>query len=273
MEEISVRVVCVQLLPVYKDPAATMIKAAEMLTKVTAADVIILPEMAFPGYTFDNIDDIRPFLEEPNESFPTFCWCRDQARLYHSYVVCGYPEQAADGFFNSQMVVSPDGLLVKNYRKHFLYVTDKSWSSPGSEFSTVEVRIRNRSVRLGLGICMDINPCEFTAPFEAYELATHWKETKADLMVFSTNWTRSRSDEKAEDLINYWALRLSPILEDAQKTAYFLAADRIGTEKGTSFMGSSCIIQTRPPKLLARLDTDSEGILQRSLNLTVCREA
>lgn len=272
MEEVTVKVVCVQVEPVYKDPAATMAKVTKLLVPVISADVILLPEMAFPGYTFDNAEDIQPYLEEPNERFPTFRWCQSEAQRTHSYVVCGYPETAPDGLFNSQMVISPEGTLVTNYRKHFLYMLDKTWAQAGGEFSTVEIRIHGKKVRLGLGICMDINPCEFTAPFEDYELATHWKVSQADLMAFSTNWTSSRPDEDPKQLINYWALRLTPVLEDAHKAAFFLAADRVGSEKGTAFMGSSCIVQTRPPKLLASLDKTSEGLLQRSVVLTLCRE-
>lgn len=272
MEELTVNLVAVQVSPVHKDPAATMTRASELLSAVTAADVIVLPEMAFPGYTFDSPDDIRPYLEQPNEEFPTFRWCQTEARRTHSYVVCGYPETHPDGLFNSQMVVSPEGTLVSNYRKHHLYELDKPWAQEGAEFLTVDIRIRGKRVRLGQGICMDINPYEFTAPFEAYELASHWKRSNADIMAFSTNWTSSRPEETTKELINYWALRLTPVLEDAQKPAFFVAADRVGSERGTTFMGGSCVIQSRPPKLLVSLDKTSEAVIQRSVVLTVCRE-
>lgn len=37
-------------------------------------------------------------------------------------------------------------------------------------------------------------------------------------------------------------MRLSPILTNQNKTIYFIAADRVGDEEGTSYMGGSCIL-------------------------------
>ena len=267
MEEFSVTLVAVQLSPVHKDPVASMTRATELLQTVTTADVMVLPEMAFPGYIFRSEEDIRPFLEQPNAQFPTFRWCQSEARRTHSYVVCGYPETAADGLFNSQMVVSPEGTLVGNYRKHNLYRMDKSWAQAGSEFSTLDISIRGRRVRLGLGICRDIKPYDDSAPAEVCELATHWKRTGADIMAFSTNWDSSNPDSTAEELIDYWISRLTPILDNPHKPAFFLAADRVGSEYDTTFMGGSCLIQNSPAAVLVRLDKTREGVLQRSVVL------
>ena len=87
--------------PVYRDPAATREKIDKMLSEYTSADIVVLPEMALPGYWFDDVQDITPFLEKPNAEYPTFCWLRDMAQRLGAYVFCGYPEIAEDGCYNS----------------------------------------------------------------------------------------------------------------------------------------------------------------------------
>lgn len=68
----SIHVLCVQFCPVYKDPQASVQKVNDMIKNFERADILVLPEMAFSGYTFENLDDIRPYLEEPNSGYITF---------------------------------------------------------------------------------------------------------------------------------------------------------------------------------------------------------
>lgn len=267
-------VICVQLYPEYKNPQASIEKANKLLEAYTSCDILILPEMAFPGYSFENAEDIKPFLEKPNSSYSTFRFCTGQAVRLGAYVFCGYPEVADDGLYNAMMVVSPDGNIVKNYRKSFLYHVDKTWCIEGSGFDTVEICIKGRELKVGLGICMDINPYEFTAPFDDYEMSTHFLNQQVDLIAFCTNWTRSEDEEDIHDsnlnfdLLNYWCTRLAPLIKNSTKPVYFLAADRVGREKGISYSGTSCIIQLSPkPGLLACLDSLSETALSHRLKL------
>ena len=41
-------------------------------------DLLILPELVFTGYDFDNKEDIKPFLEVAGKG-PTFEWCQLKA--------------------------------------------------------------------------------------------------------------------------------------------------------------------------------------------------
>ena len=66
------------------------------------------------------------------------------------------------------MVINPQGEFVKSYKKHFLYDTDKTWAEPGPGFDTMELyfpRNPDYKVKIGHGICMDINPWEFKSDF------------------------------------------------------------------------------------------------------------
>ncbi len=97
---------------------------------------------------------------------------------------CGYPEICLDSdgephYYNSQLVVNPSGEFVKSYKKHFLYDTDKSWAEPGPAFDTMELYLpRNpeKVIKIGHGICMDINPWEFKSEFEKFEFGNYHRE-------------------------------------------------------------------------------------------------
>eukprot|EP00958_Prasinococcus_capsulatus_P023470 scaffold3476_cov415-Prasinococcus_capsulatus_cf.AAC.2 len=150
--------------------------------------------------------------------------------------------------FNSVMVVSPQGELVTVYDKSFLYSSDKTWAEEGTGFMTVKIPQRGSEQMLhcGLGICMDINPYGFQAPF-----------------------TESmRTPPVPVDTVRYWIERLSPLL--GQDT-FFIAADRIGQEafallrEGAeglcTFCGGSCVIGLKDLKLFGMLDHTREAVL------------
>ena len=61
---------CLQYTPVYKDISKSMEIVDKFLEKYTTddqIDVLILPEMAFTGYKFDNRDDIHPKIDPNNQ--------------------------------------------------------------------------------------------------------------------------------------------------------------------------------------------------------------
>mmetsp|Transcript_38054 Transcript_38054/g.36428 ORF Transcript_38054/g.36428 Transcript_38054/m.36428 type:complete len:169 (-) Transcript_38054:50-556(-) len=163
--------------------------------------------------------------------------------------------------FNSQMVVRPDGTFVKSYKKHFLYETDLTWADEGPGFESMDLFLprQNKTIKIANGICMDINPKEFKAPFEAFEFANFIKNEKCQLIMFSSAWCDPNcypSDKKATDeTLNYWANRLIPLIEDKNPApCYFVVADRVGSELGENYMGSSVVIKVRPEvKVIAHL--------------------
>lgn len=96
--------------------------------------------MFLTGYMFTSAADIQPFLELPRIG-RTSLFCRELATRYQCWVVGGYPELASgpgeDGLpgYNSAVLVSPSGEVVGNYRKSFLYDTDKTWAREGESDS------------------------------------------------------------------------------------------------------------------------------------------
>eukprot|EP01007_Sphenomonas_quadrangularis_P000272 NODE_1111_length_997_cov_167.838608_g921_i0.p1 GENE.NODE_1111_length_997_cov_167.838608_g921_i0~~NODE_1111_length_997_cov_167.838608_g921_i0.p1 ORF type:complete len:287 (-),score=56.73 NODE_1111_length_997_cov_167.838608_g921_i0:137-976(-) len=271
-------VALVQFAPELGQPEKNMKKVDKMLKSYSASSriqLLVLPEMAFSGYTFRDEAEILPLAED--DEGPTTKWCIAQAQRLGCVVCCGYPrrKQTDQGtkLYNSAVVVLPDGTVTERYDKHFLYVTDKTWSQEGTEFKSLQ--IDSLGCRLGLGICMDINPYEFKAPFTDFELANFHKASGSKIIAFCSNWCNCHPDDPpaakkrvppALETIQYWLSRLEPLIG---QDVFFVAANRVGKEPlaplgkdgATTFVGASCTLSLKKPHLIGSLNNSEEKVL------------
>ncbi|PYH88192.1 hydrolase, carbon-nitrogen family protein [Aspergillus ellipticus CBS 707.79] len=202
-------------------------------------DVLILPELALTGYNFPSLEAIRPFLE-PAGHGPSARWARETAARLQCKVCVGYPEIETDDkvpeglsngretYYNSLLVVDAGGDIILNYRKSFLYYTDETWAAEGStERGFHQLTFHNSGqnslesqVATSFGICMDINPYKFEAPFTAWEFANRVLDSKSQLVILSMAWlTLTEREELASlagqpdmDTFNYWIQRFLPLI-------------------------------------------------------------
>lgn len=217
--------------------------------------------------------------------------CYASAIRLNCYVFIGFPERVAsapdgavegssrgesitDQYYNSLLIISPDGHLHTLYRKHFLYTTDESWAEAGPSFKMVELDFPipssspllqslksiapdpPRKIRVCPAICMDLNPYRAEAPFSAFELATFAKANEVELVICLMNWLESSplvsdpgSDDRASsekggaawkdviEYVTYWIQRLSPLITPilAPSSPYLVTCNRVGTEQGRSY--------------------------------------
>ncbi|KAI8062505.1 carbon-nitrogen hydrolase [Gongronella butleri] len=269
------RFACCQLNPKWGERQENMAKADAMLARFTKGDidVLVLPEMAFTGYVFHTKDEVEPFLEDTRTG-PTVHWAQRQAQRLRCYVAAGYPERHVDEssgqliYYNSLCFVDREGRLLKTYRKSFLYETDENWAQEGRGFDTVDLEDLGK---VGFGICMDINPYQFKADFWDMEFASFHARERTDVLLCSMAWLQSRlpSDKddgpKEKDVINYWATRLMPLMaKDTHHRTLFVACNRIGTERGSTFAGASAVLELsgdRKAILLGYLKENEEDVL------------
>lgn len=234
-------------------------------------------QMALTGYVFETKEQAEALAEVAGQG-KTFEWCQRYARRLNCMVMCGYIEReqaTADAgsannppkLYNAMMVVSPQGELACNPRKTFLYETDKVWATAGDGFTTWHCPWLDKTI--SFGICMDINPYEFMAPFEDFEFATQVVEHGSDLVLFSCAWCdHDREETETYPTLSYWATRLSPITralkrgQFAKQSCYFLCSNRIGEENGTYFVGASCAMSLEEPALIAHASRAKEQVLR-----------
>ncbi|ADV24796.1 protein N-terminal amidase [Cryptococcus gattii E566] len=219
-------------------------------------DLLVLPEMCLSGYVFNSPISILPYLEAPRIG-PTSLLARALATRLGCHVIAGYPElipsssspsssptittdtapkemegEALGVGYNSAVIVSPLGEVVGNYRKTFRFETDKTWAREGDGFQYFD--LSEPLGRVALGICMDLNPKDFIAPWDAFELANFCRDNAVDMLVMPMNWlsppaeppiTTPASGEEpprpveppedpeapSEANLNYWAARLVPL--------------------------------------------------------------
>lgn len=84
---------------------------------------------------FPSSSSIQPYLEPPRIG-PTSLLLRELATRLGCVVVGGYPEKVGEqgeekNGYNSAMVIQKDGEVIGNYRKAFLFETDKTWAREG----------------------------------------------------------------------------------------------------------------------------------------------
>lgn len=233
-------------------------------------DLLVLPELAFTGYNHPSLSAIAPYLE-PTADGPSTRWAIRTAGRLKCTVAVGYPEAAArvntggeadeDGggnyntafdakikfdentiAYNSLVFVSAEGEVVAHYRKSFLYYTDETWAKEGSGFfaGILPIGTRGKQVKAAAGICMDINPYKFEAPWTVFEFANHARNARAKLVILSMAWlTRLSSLELLDDpmkpdmdTIGYWIERFRPMIEVSgpQEEVVIVCANRTGNE-------------------------------------------
>ncbi|CAD6892918.1 unnamed protein product [Tilletia controversa] len=270
-----------------------------------AIDLLVLPEMITTGYRFSDPNVIQALCEDVRqESSPSIALGSEIAQLMSAYVVIGFAERRESTspspteeiseysiskaydvrtppfyvstqepkssigyeYYNSAALFDRAGSLIHVFRKHFLYDDDKVWAQEGPGFQYVDIPDLGR---LCVQICMDLNPYEFEAPFEAFELASFCRQHNVDILALPTAWLLSSDqndneaggsdgspDEPNMRTVEYWASRCKPLYtapsppsSDSPSTGsrgrrtIFIAANRTGTEQGVTFAGSSSIFQ------------------------------
>jgi protein N-terminal amidase len=245
--EQNMKIACLQFAPEVGKVQENVRRADAILQNTqipTDLDWLVLPELAFSGYNFHSLEEIKPYLEPTTAGIST--------------------EWAIQVAQHSTVTVSPAGKILQNYRKSFLYYTDETWSSEGPGDHTHILSNATSpdhpfySGPLGdlgdvtLGICMDINPYRFTAPWESYEFARTALTHKSSLLCISMAWLcHLTPDELVQEptqpdiaTIAYWVERFQPIVDSkSEKPVYIIMANRSGVEKGVCYAGSTTVIK------------------------------
>lgn len=172
----------------------------------TKPDLLILPELAVTGYNFANSDDISGYLEDrENGKTPSITLAKQLSLKYNCFTLLGYPERYKNTTYNSSIFIGPDGSELYNYRKTHLYETDEVWGckeNPStSKFEAIdvifdklfyskkpEIKSNYKSYKVNIGICMDLNPYQFKAPFNLFEFSILSFNQEVDLILCPMAW-------------------------------------------------------------------------------------
>lgn len=114
------------------------------------ADLVVLPELAFTGYYFRDRAEVISLAEETAHS-STVAALKELCREKQCYLVTGFTEKYRDKYFNSALLIGPEGLL-HTYRKLHLFNEEKNWFDEGD----IPLQVNEiEDTRIGIMVCFD----------------------------------------------------------------------------------------------------------------------
>ena len=138
-----------QFRPKFGDINANVNKVIAALEDADA-ELIVLPELPFSGYYFQSVEEVIELSEtvENSNSIKRLC---ELAAKRSMYLVTGFTEHAEDKYYNSAVLIGPEGVL-HTYRKAHLFNEEKKYFAPGdTPFSIQEIN----GVKIGIMVCFD----------------------------------------------------------------------------------------------------------------------
>jgi len=213
-----------------------------VLAKKSGAELIVFPEMVDTGYSMPVIQ--KHAKKWSDGAVPEL---QEIAKETSIAIVAGISDRDGESIFNAQVFVSAQGENLAKYRKTHLVTAapldERVCLSPGNQF--VSCRVENFNV--GLSICYDLR-----FPEMARTLVV---ERGANVIVNSSAWPVVRAEH----------LRILALARAVENQSYFIIANRVGTDDGVTFCGSSLIIDPSGA-ILAAASPDREELIEAEIS-------
>src|SRR6267142_274091 len=198
------------------------------LAKKSGADLIVFPEMVDTGYSMPVIQKHAKKWSEG--AVPDL---KKTAKEIPIGIVAGISDRDGASIFNAQVFVNAQGEILSKYRKTHLVTAapldERVCLSPGDEF----VSCKAGKFKVGLSICYDLRFPEIARTLVI--------ERRANVIVNSSAWPVVRAEH----------LRILALARAVENQSYFIIANRVGTDDGVTFCGSSLIIDPSGAILVA----------------------
>ena len=251
-EMIMANISCIQIKPALADFETNVSRMEGIITNIMAerpgTDLIVFPELITSGYECSRKQFIS-LSEKMDICSPSLSRISELCKNFNVSITYGLPELGADGeYYNSAVLLGPNGDILGSYRKIHLFDTEKLFFTSGSEIDIIDTSFG----KVGLMICWD-------AAFP--ELSRAYALQGAQLLIVVSNWESPYSDD--------WDLITRARAFD--NTLYLVSANRIGLDKTLNFFGHSNIISP-VGKVIESLNEEVEGIIHAELDLHLTQE-
>lgn len=210
------------------------------------SDVVVFPECFLSGYCFQSLEEARKVAEPVDGSSvrQVIDWCGET----NVGCVFGMLEKDGDRVFNTVLLVSGDGVVGRYRKVHLPFLGVDRFTTPGDQpFEPIDFR----GVKIGLLICYDGG-----FPEAPRVLALKG----ADIVLLPTNWPPG-AESMAEYGVNCRAM---------ESGIYFASVNRVGTERGFSFIGYSRAAGV-DGHTLCTLDHQDPGVLRWEIDPVAAR--
>jgi predicted amidohydrolase len=232
---VTIKVAACQIDPKLGEVEANLDLIARAVDDAAAAGATftVLPEAAVTGYAFASLSEALPVARKAEAIAERALL--GLAETHRMTIVCGTLEPDGDEIFNTALVLLPDGRRYRYRKIHLPFLGVDRFATPGPDAPGV---IEVDGLRFGVLICYDLRFPE-AARICALE--------GADLIALPTNWPVG---------VEFHPDLFAPARAN-ENHCYVLAADRVGTERGTTFMGRSVLVDF-DGKVLAEAGTGVE---------------
>lgn len=238
-----VRVAVAQIDPVLGEKDVNLAAINRCIDTVAdrGAQLVVFPECAVTGYVYGSLDEALQ-VAEPIPG-PAAAAIAEMTARRGIYAVAGILERVEDRCYNAAVLSGPNGIEAIYRKTHTLCLGVDRFTTPGDiPFQVHQLPF----ARIGILICYDLR---FPEPARMLFLEG------AQIIALPTNWPRSSTIQP--DVFTR--------SRAAENRIFLLAADRVGTERGTIFLGRSQIVSP-DGAVLAEAVADGEGILIQDID-------
>jgi len=211
MSDFARKVGFYQFAPEFGAISANLSKVVTALSGANA-DIIVLPELAFTGYYFQDRNELATLAEDPATS-PTLSALVQLCRENSFHLVTGFAEKSGDKIFNSALLINGEGIL-QTYRKLHLFNTEAEYFDPGDR--PLQISEIN-GIQVGLMVCYDwafpevarslalqgadliCHPSNLVLPWCQQAMLTRCMENG----IFAVTTNRTGSDVRPRGILNF----------------------------------------------------------------------
>ena len=237
----QVTVAAVQTDPRLRDVDGNVDRIVDWVRRAAAqgAQLVVFPECAVHGYRYESreeaLEDAQPV---PG---PATARIEAVAEETGTHVAVGIVERDGDRLFNCAALIGPDGLVTKYRKTHIPFQAVDRFVEPGD----IPLHVVDTPIgRIGMLICYDLR---FPEPARVLTLAG------VQVIANLTNlpppgWVQP------EFIFRTRA---------AENRVWLVCADRVGTERGVTFIGRSAIVAPSGVTLAEAGDAAEELLVQQ----------
>ena len=210
--------------------------------KKSGNDLIVFPEMVDTGYSMPAIQEhATPWNEG---AVPKL---QETAKELSIAILAGVSDRDSSRVYNSQALIDANGKIIAKYRKTHLVTAapldERPYFTAGDGFASCKIDKFN----LGLGICYDLRFPEFYRTLAVNH--------GTNVLINSSAWPFPRVEH----------LRILALARAIENQSYLILANRVGTDDGVTFCGTSAIIDPYGV-IIASASADREELIQAELS-------
>ena len=208
-----------QLDQAWQNPTENRNRIKSALTKQSGADLILIPEMAFTGFSMN----AEEHAEEWDKS-ESIAWLKEQSLCYHTAFYTSLLIKSEGKFYNRGVFISK-GKVLAHYDKQYLFAL--AGEDAVFESGNSQTIVSFKGWNINLQICFDLR---FPEGSRNHVIAGN---PRYDLLLYVANWPSRR--------IAHWDSLL--VARAIENQCYVAAVNRVGIDGNQiAYEGHSCLI-------------------------------